>query len=334
MPRRERDSVLARALLDAQLRYDPQIGALRGLRHERALQYGRTRRVNSSNAQGIAAAVDEAQPDVAAAFDQALASVNAQRDALGVGPEDPQAAAYERRVGEAKGHALRELVMERQRAISGQVYANQAARSEYLADRRKIDDQLRGLISESGAYAVSRRGELADQSANRALTARGQTLSSRDRLAALAETRRANRARERTAQQRADQASSQRPKVKWATPQQHAAVRAQIERASQYVRDLSSGGMKSRAKIIVTLSQGAPKDGEDPAIPAFPPDVVRMATNLVFDKSLSRTDLKNLHNAGLQLRRLGYEVRPPQPRGPRRSTAQALIQGGASGGVR
>ncbi len=155
MPRS--DTLLARALLEASLRTDPQLGALRALLSERAQTYSRDRAVNASNERGIVAATREATPRVQGAFDQALASVTAQRAALGQG-SDPQAFAFQRRVGEQRANALTDLSDRQTRATEGRVFANQQARSEYVGDKQKIRGQLIGLLGERGALRRSGSG--------------------------------------------------------------------------------------------------------------------------------------------------------------------------------
>ncbi len=332
MPRR--DDMLQRALLEAGLKTDPQINALRGLLSDLAGSYGRTRRVNKGNAEGIIAATTQARPEVAGAFDQALRSAEAQRGALGVDPADPQAEAYVRRVGEQKAGALTDLTQRSFRAREGMIYANQAARDEYQGGKAKIFGQQQELLGQKGALAATSLGAQEDKARTAAtqrrqqdITARGQTLSHRDRQASIAQ-------REAAAAQRAQDKPKDKSKVKWASPADHRKARSDIERARTYVRTLSPK-IKSRAKLIQVLSQGVPAGTDDdggklPAIPAFAPDYIRAAMNIELDGSLSRGDLQRLHNGGLQLRRLGYQLRPPQgPRGGTTRGPQGLS--GASG---
>ena len=325
-----RESLIARAMLDAQLKYDPQMSALRGLLSQRAQEYTRGRRVAASTARGITASIDQTQPQVAAAFDQALGSANAQRSALGVGTEDPQAAAFVRRVGEDKSRALVDLLTQKQQANAGQRYANATARSEYFADKDKIEGQMRGLLGESGAYATQRRGELADEAAKRRQENRRIDISADS----LAETQRHNQASEATARETARRAATGKTKVQWAPPEAHAAAKDAIEQAAALVKQRRAQGdgraeiiallTRGRAKQAVTLTdadgkprvdaQGKPIKQTVPAIPKLPADLVRAATNLALDGTLSRGDLKRLHNRGLRIHRLGYELRPPQPK--------------------
>ena len=328
------DPLLQRALLESQLKLGPQGTVLRQLLSELAGSYTRTRRVNASNEVGIKAATQEARPDVSRAFDTALSSVSAQRAALGRS-DDPQASAYQRRVGEQRANALNDLTQREVRATEGRVYANQTARDEYLGGKAKIQGQLLDLAGQHGALTASTLAELRDEQRKARQENRRIGISE----AAQRETARHNRVQETTAQARARQQRQGAGKIKWATPQQHSAARSQIEQARALIDAQVKRGTTSRAAIIRLLTTGRPKrtvevDGKKvdvPAIPKLPADFVRAASNLYFDSSLSRQDLKRLHNAGLQLRRLGYEVRPPQ--GPRPRGAAGLAVSGRGGRV-
>lgn len=327
-----RDPLLERARLDSQLKLGPQGTVLRQLLSDAAAAYTRTRKVNSSNEVGIKAATQEARPDVSAAFDQALSSVSAQRAALGAS-NDPQASAYTRRVSEQRANALNDLTQREVRATEGRVYANQSARDEYLGGKQKIQGQMLDLAQQQGALTASTLAQLKDEQRKRSLENRriGVTEDS------LAERKRHDQAQEATAQARARQQAKAKTGVKWATPQQHAKARSDIEQAVSYVNQLK-GHITSRAKLIQTLTQGVPAGKDDdgsvlPAIPKFAPDYVKAAVNLVFDGDLSRADLQRLHNQGLQLHRLGYKVRPPQGPKPKHGVSAALgdlARGGAS----
>jgi hypothetical protein len=92
--------------------------------------------------------------------------------------------------------------------------------------------------------------------------------------------------------------------------------------------------------LIRLLTTGRPKqkvkssDGTDvdiPAIPQLPADYVRAAVNMVFDGSLSRGDLKRLHDRRLRVNSLGFPVRRPGQRP--QSTGTAAMTGGVVGAV-
>lgn len=335
-----RDSMLARALMDAQLRYQPQLAALDGLLSQRRSEYVRGRRVAASTARGITASIDQTQPQVAAAFDQALASAGAQRGALGVGADDPQAAAFTRRVGEAKGTALANLLTQKQQAVAGQSYANSTARSEYFADKDKIQAQMRGLLGESAAYATQRGDELTDADTKRRQEQQRIGISA----GSLAESQRHNRAAEATARQRAAQSTKKAKVVRWAPPAAQAAAKDAIEAAMTEVQDLrldEHGKVDPRVRrsdIIALLIRGEPaskdRDGNTvPAIPKLPADLVRAAVNLSWDGTLSRGDVERLHARRIRVKPLGYSTRKPGQKPPQ-SRAQALITGGATGALR
>ena len=322
-----RDPLLERALLESAAKYGPEGNALRSLLQELAGTYSRTRRTNASDAAGIAAATRQARPDVAGAFQQALGSASAQRAALGVGATDPQAAAFERRVGEQRTNALGDLSNRELRASEGRVYANSTARAEYLAGKAKIVGQLQELDAQQGAETASRYGQLRDAQLDRGI-----------RRGSASETARHNRAMESNARhaERRQAAAAERgkakPKLKLASQEQHAKARDLIEEAVAQVRDLRQDTPR-RAEIIALLAKGVPAtkapDGTPiPAIPRLPADFVRAAVNLVFDGSLSRGDVERLHNRRLKIRALGYRTRRPT-QAPNSAAQMAGSGGGA-----
>lgn len=322
--------LLRRALIESQLKLNPQGAMLRQLMDEARSGYGMTRRVNHSNEAAIKQATVEARPEVESAYDRALSSVSAQRAALGR-PDDPQAAAYQRRVSEGRANGLLDLTQESLRATEGRVFANDQARESYLGTKQKIQGQQMNLAEQLGLMTSSTLDKLRDDQRDRKLEDRRIDVSEGN----LTETQRHNRVSEDAAKKAAEKAKG---KVAWQSPKDHAAAKAQIDQAVAYVNSLK-GSIKSRKALIDTLTKGVPAGKDDdgstlPAIPKFNADFVRAAMNIAFDGSLSRADLQRLHNQGLQLRRLGYQVRPPQgPRGTAGPRLRAGITGGAVGGV-
>lgn len=331
-----RDPLLEQALLESSLKLAPEASALRTLLTERAGEYSRSRKVNASNAAGIREATRQATPEVQGAFAQALASSQAQRAALGVAGTDPQAAAYERRVMEQQARAVSDLADRGTRAEEGRIFANQTARDSYLGDKAKIIGQLQELAGREGAEATARFGQLKEAQRGRAVQRSGQS-----------ETARHNRAQEsvaqrnaRTAEQRAAETAKGKGKLKLASQEQHARARDSISQAIALVERQRSLGTTSRSELIQLLTTGRPaskikaSDGTEvalPAIPQLPADFVRAAVNMTFDGSLSRGDLKRLHDRRLRVRSLGYPVRRPGQRP--QSTGTAAMTGGVAGAV-
>lgn len=300
MPRR--DPLLEQAALEASLKLGPQGNALRSLLSDLAGQYSRTRKVNASNAAGIAEATRQARPEVGGAFDQALSSVSAQRAALGASG-DPQAAAYQRRVGEQKANALNELSGRELRATEGRVFANQTAREEYLGGKQKIISQLQDLAGQEGAETAASYGRLRESQRDRAVTTRGQTLSSADRQASLTETQRHNQASEQIAAQRA---GAKKPKL--ATTQAHTKAKDSIDEARRWITRLSQGSSTS-TQIRDLLETGGSVDVGQPEplkIPKFSKDFINAAYDLQFNGGLSKANIKALHRRRLSVKQLGY----------------------------
>jgi hypothetical protein len=314
-----RDPLLERALLESDLALGSQGSALRGLLAQAAAEYTQTRKVGASNARAIIGSTQAAAPQVAHVFDQALASVNAQRAALGVGAGDPQAAAYERRVGEQKAQSLTDLIQQGARAEQGRVYAGQVARDQYVGKKSQITGELLDLAQKQGLTAQSIYGKLKDAQLQRGVTRRGQDvtahgqdLSQQNQQASLSERQRHDRAMERNAAN----GPGGRGAVKWATPAAHAAAKDAIEQALSFAHQ--QVGVRGRAETVRLLIDGRPamktknSKGEDvtlPAIPRLPADLVRAAVNLANENSLSRGDVQRLHRRGLRVRSLGYPTR-------------------------
>lgn len=327
------DPLLERALLDTNLKLGPQASALRSLLSDLAGTYSRTRRVNASNALGITAATRQARPEVGGAFAQALASSQAQRAALGVGGQDPQAAAFERRVGEQRAGALNDLTQRELRATEGRVYANNAARDEYLGGKSKIMGQLQELAGQSGALTASTLGQLRDDRAQRSLTRSGQRVTEGNSIRTQQQSER-NSIRSSgidpdTGRPIPGGKQDKARGVKWAPPAQQNAARDGISGAISLIEQQRGRGMTSRADIIQLLTTGRAAstrevDGQKvtlPAIPKLSADYVRAASNVVFDGSLSRGDVKRLHARRIRIKPLGYRVRQPGEQGARTQTA-------------
>jgi hypothetical protein len=303
-----RDPLLEQALLETSLKLGPQANALRSLLSELAGSYTRTRKVNASNAAGIRAATEQARPEVGGAFEQALASTQAQRAALGVGPADPQAQAFERRVMESRANALNDLTDRSTRAEEGRVYANQTARDEYLANKQKITGELTGLAGEQGAQTQALYNSLKDKQRDRAI-----------RRGSASETARHNRAMESQAAARERrQAAADKKKasttVKLATPEQHSKAKDGIDGALTWIRRLSQGSMTSTL-IRDLLGAGGPitVSGQTIQVPRFSKDFVNAAYDLQVHGGLSAANVRALHNRRLSIKRLGYPTYHPRP---------------------
>lgn len=309
MPRR--DPLLDRALLEAATQYKPQENALRALLSGLAGSYTQGRRVAASNERAIVAATQAAQPRVSSAYDDALRVAQAQTAALG-SSNDPEAMAYQRRVAEARANALNDLTQRGTAATEGRVYANQGARSEYFANKDKIARQLQDLAGQRGATAQTLYGKLRESQLDRGIE-RGKA----------AETVRSHRASEATANMNAQTAAAKaradakaKTGLKWASPEQHASIKDQIDQALVYAQ--AQVGVRGRKETIDLLISGRPatkttnsqgKEVTLPAIPKVAADAARAAANLAWDSSLSAGDVKRLHARRLKVKALGYPVR-------------------------
>jgi hypothetical protein len=294
--------LLEQALLQTSLKLGPEANALRSLLSELAGTYSRTRRVNASNAAGIRAATEQARPQVGSAFEQALASTQAQRAALGVAGTDPQAAAFERRVGEQRANALNDLTARSRQAEEGRVFANQTARDEYLSGKQKITGQLTGLAGEQGAQTQALYDSLKDKQRARALTrrgqditVRGQDIASRDRRAAAAERK------------RKEAEAKKGPKL--ASQEQHAAAKDGIDAALTWIRRLSQSSMTSpQIRDLLGAGGSITVSGQQVKIPQFAKDYINAAYDLQVNGGLSRANVAALHRRRLSIKRLGYKT--------------------------
>lgn len=315
-----RDPLLEQALLETSLKLGPEANALRSLLTGLAGSYSRTRRVNASNAAGIREATRQATPEVGGAFAQALQSSQAQRAALGVSGSEPQAAAYERRIMEQRANALSDLSDRGARAEEGRVFANQTARDEYLGDKAKIVGQLQELAGREGAEVTARYGQLREAQRGRAVTTRGQTLSSRDRQAGQGETARHNREMEANARQSA----ATRARGKPATPEQHSAAKDGIDGALTWIRRLSQSKMTSPQIRDLLVGGGAIQvGGQEVKVPKFSKDFVNAAYDIQVHGGLSPANVKALHRRRLSVRQLGYPTARPKTR-PKHGMVDAL----------
>jgi hypothetical protein len=326
------DPLLERALLDTNLKLGPQASALRSLLSDLAGQYSRTRRVNASNALGISAATRQARPEVGGAFAQALASSQAQRAALGVGGQDPQAAAFERRVGEQRAGALNDLTQRELRATEGRVYANNAARDEYLGGKSKIMGQLQELAGQSGALTASTLGQLRDDRAQRSLTRSGQRVTEGNSIRSQQQSER-NSIRSSGIDPdtgrpipggKQDKASrgTLPGGAKVASQAAHSSAKDNIDGALTWIKRLSQGTFTSK-EIRDMLQAGGEVDVGQATplkVPRFSKDFVNAAYDIEVLGGLSRTNVRALHRRGLKIRSLGYPTRKAGDQGPRTQT--------------
>ena len=317
------DPLLQRALLEADLKLGPQGVALRDLLGQARGDYIRTRRVNASNAAGIVAATQQAQPQVAGVYDQALSNVDAIRGGVGAGG-DPQAAAYARRVGESKANALADLVSRGVQAKEGQVFAGNAARDEYLGTKAKVAQQLLDLAGQQGATATSIYGQLKDDQAQRGLTRRGQDITAQNNSNSTSQSER-NSIRSSGIDPdtgkpipggRLDP-HAKNGKSPWVSPEAHARARDAISGAASHVPDLLKDAQGDKKQVVQLLIDGIPavksKDGKTvlaPAVKPIPADFAQAAVNAA-SGGLTAADVKRLHRRGLKIKTLGVPVRKP-----------------------
>ena len=119
--------------------------------------------------------------------------------------------------------------------------------------------------------------------------------------------------------------------MKYATTEQHAQARDEISEAVAQIKRQQQLGATSRARSSSCSRPAVPRrrskvDGEDvtlPAIPKLGADFVRAAANLVFDGTLSRGDVKRLHDRRLKVKSLGYKTRSAKP-APKQGVPNAL----------
>lgn len=327
---RRTDPLLERALLEADLKLGGQGSALRELLGQARGEYIRTRRVNASNARAIQASTMAAAPATSKAFDLALGSVAAQRQALGYGgPGDVQAQAYARRVGEQKANALVDLVGQAQRAEAGRVYGGDVARNEYLGTKRKIVGQLGDLAREQGATAQLAYGRLKGEQAGRGVTKRGQDITARGQDIAsaqtqqrLAETARHNRAVESA------RGAQRGGGPRWVSPVAHARAKDSIDEAQQWVQRLShlpSGQVRDLMRTGGELTvQG---QLEPVKVPRFSKDYINAAYDLQVKGGLSQANVDALHRRGLKIRTLGYDRAPRRAARPAAGTVGPARRG-------
>lgn len=227
---------------------------------------------------------------------------------------ETQAAAH--RMAQSRTDALAGLSQQKSSAAAGAQYGAQQARQQYLRDLGTVDSRLVQLSGEKGAYIASTFGTLEQQAAQRALTARGQTLSHQDRVRGQNLTH-----GDRVATRQAKQQASQR--VKWATPAQHGAFHDAVAHAVAEAKRMKQAGHDRNyigQQLVIGRSPQSIKDpstGQSltvPGVTKVPQLAASVALDLLFDGHVSRNNVRALHGRRLQIRQLGYPTRPaPQP---------------------
>jgi hypothetical protein len=148
---KKRDPYLADAQAQSIVRYGPEISALKALQLAAQQSYEDRLRAAKTARQFTVGAVDQALPQVAAAYQgaqQATTPAFAQQGGL-------EAGALTARMGEAQALAQQQLAARRVSAVEGQGAARDQALRDFRLDRQKIGDRVTDLSREMGAFTTS-----------------------------------------------------------------------------------------------------------------------------------------------------------------------------------
>jgi hypothetical protein len=209
----------------------------------------------------------------------------------------------QRRTVESETRARVDLQNQGVRAAEGEVFATRAAQGRYESEVGKVAEQLRGLDQEEGLFAATEYGRLVEGARGRAVTRRGQTLSSRDRAATLRETQRHNRATERN--------TGKPKKRQWVTPDAQNSAADEVGRLAREAQQLASRN-KDRTYVAQALSQGVPAEkGPDGAVvlPAVKPAKSQLMLSVALDSVFNEGGHLSRRNQRM-LRKRGYKIEP------------------------
>jgi hypothetical protein len=164
MPRRppKNDPYLQQAELETALQINPQLQALAALLAGKRSDYINTRRVNASNARGIAEAANLASLRVGEAYGGSPQAPRAGGllAALKGSADTPEGeAAFNRLAGE-QAHAQSMFADQASRAQQGRVYGNQQARDEWLDTKDKVNASFGDLQTTAGQLTAATLGKL------------------------------------------------------------------------------------------------------------------------------------------------------------------------------
>jgi len=307
------------------LRTSPERRGLRALVAELDAQRRADIGAAQTTSRVLRGAIREADPRVAAIYADArrgLSSVtgNYSQPAAGIARDFSQlgpaaggiaeaaraeSEAAQRRAVEGETRARTDLQNQGVRAQEGEVFATRAAQARYESEVGKVAEQLRGLDQEEGLYAATEYGRLVEGARGRAVTRRGQTLSSRDRQASLTETQRHNRATERTA------ARGAKPKRQWVSRDAQNAAADEVGRLAREAQQLASRS-KDRTYVAQALSQGVPAEkGPDGSVvlPAVKPAKSSLMLSVALDSVFNEGGHLSRRNQRM-LRKRGYKIEP------------------------
>ncbi len=321
-----------RALTEAELKFGPEQSALASLLADTAGQSGAAIKQAQSGAQIVSRAAQKARPELKRIYDSSSSQQSAVRamldkDLAAAGPAASSfnlaaqigAGGARSRTAEASAAAQAEATSRVPQALESGRQEVRNLRSQYASDRSKIAEKLGENAKQRGLFAQTRLADITDETAERKIKKRGQTLSSRDRRASLQETSRHNQTQEQltaernriSAQKKATDANGK----KWATNEGQAKAKDSIGEAQKHAEQLKAAG-RSRSEIAGLLVKGRaatpvvdPKTGAKgtaPALPKIPETYVSAALDLTFGGGVHPATIKKLHDRGIKFKPLGY----------------------------
>jgi hypothetical protein len=316
---------LTTATAEADLKYGPEVQAVKGLIDQAREQYEGDVTAARGNAQAVQSYARQAKPGVADIYKDASGSANAAAadvarafGGLGAAADIFRAATAREqggqrsRIAEAKAAATQSLVDRGTEAKAGEAFAVNNARSGFNKSANSLSQRLADITGESQAAIVARLGALRTERAERAKDKTVTRIGAESRAAEGA----ANRAA-RAGENAADRAS--REKIA-AANRAAAAKRARegkgpggVKRATTTrIENLSAdfsdalgvaaaNKEQPRSRVAKTMITGQTPTKTTPAVPKFDQLVASMALDMAYDGHVSRANANRLH-------KLGYKV--------------------------
>ena len=344
------------AALQALVRYGPEETGLQALAQQAKADYGVSVRQARTTGDLTLQAAKEAIPGVARIYDQA--GLEQAKTASLVSPElaqlsGPGAGVLQRggalevaqqlaNLRASKASALEDLTTRQVAARQGQQYGILNARQKFVSDMQKILGQRQGLAQQKGAFTASTINSLAEASAKRAVTKRGQDKTAEAARARIDATLRgqdlshADRVASRKLKAAEDAKKTLPGGMKLQTPGAHGRVADQVKSLEAVIRE-HKGDYSSRHELAQDLLVGVPastvtdpKTGaklKDPGIPKAPSQLaLQAALDVAYNGGVSRGTARALHQRGYSVQMLGLPAGTKiKPRPKRSRRAAALI---------
>lgn len=315
MAKRSRNRDLSTVLAESQIKYGPQLSAVRALKGEARSTYRGDVRAAKTTAAAAVKGTKQARKPTRRNYNQALSGIrNAYSDVqsafanLGAGADPFRAitareqGGYRARTHAAKASALHELVDRAADARAGRQFAVSNAQANRNRTIGTLDQRLSDLIGERGTYTAARLGEIGQQRADKRASRQTQLDVAREQGKQSRQTARA-KAKIEAKTGTGSGASGGGRKKSVSDIRMFSTELNRLSTAVSQGRTDPKGRSRSRSDIATSLTSGlSAKQTGGSAISAAKDDLaLSIALDMAYDGHVSRYNQHRLHARNLKL---------------------------------